>query len=379
MAANTLTDLIPSLYNAADTVANELVGLIPSVTMNSSAEMVAKDQVIRIPKTSIQSLVAITPGVAPADGAGQSIGYDDVKITKSYMVPIPWNGEEQKGFSSNGTYNTVLAQQAAQAMRALNNQVESDLADLMLSACRAAGTPGTTPFASAFSDSAQVAKILDDNGAPQSDRTLVLNTTAAANLSTLLKGNFTGGGSSDSLRGVLLNLDNMNIRKSAQIKSEATASTANTAYVIDGTGNLAKGSTTLKLKTGSGTILAGAIMTIKGRQYVAKTALAATLVTIAEPGIMDTLVDGDTVGVSKTNLYVANMAFSRDAIHLIARQPAMPEGGDSATDVTLVTSPISGLSYQVAMYRQYRQIRLEIGLAWGVACPKPSNLCLLLG
>ena len=57
----------------------------------------------------------------------------------------------------------------------------------------------------------------------------------------------------------------------------------------------------------------------------------------------------------------------------------MPQGGDIASDVTTATDPISGMTYQVALYRQYRQIKIEIGLAWGYKVIKPEHLGILLG
>lgn len=380
MAANTLTDLIPDLYNASDVVSRGLVGLIPAVTMNSSASTAAIDEKIRIPATQAASAVAVTPAASAPDGPGVTIDNSYLTISKSYMVPINWNGEQQMGFGNTRIYQSVFAQQIAQGMRTLTDLIEIDLAALSVNASRAYGAAGTVPFASAFSDSAQVAKILDDNGAPADDRSLVLNTAGAANLSTLLKGNFTGGGMVSSLSGELLSMDGFAYRKSAKITGPASKGTANAAYVIDGTGNTAVGSTTIKLKTGAGTILAGDLLTIGGYIYVVKTALAGALVVIQSPGLVAAVADGDAVALSSgSTLYKGNMAFSRDAIHLGLRAPAMPEGGDMADDVMTIVDPFSGIPFQIALYRQYRQVRYEVGIAWGVLCQKPQHLALLLG
>ena len=381
MATNTLTDLIPDLYNAADVVSRELVGLIPAVTMNSSATTSAIDEKIRIPQTQAAAAVAITPAATAPDGPGQTIDNQYLTLNKSYMVPISWNGEQQMGFGNTGVYQSVFAQQAAQAMRTLTNLIETDLGALYVNACRAAGTAGTTPFATTFLGSSDTAKILDDNGAPMDDRSLVLNTAAAANLSNLLKGNFTSGGLASSLSGDLLTMDGFVYRKSAKVQGPAAKGTANGAYVIDGTGNLAIGSTTIKIKTGAGTLIVGDLVTIGGNAYMVKTGLAGPgTFTIHAPGLMTTVVDGDAVALaSGSTLYKANMAFSRDAIHLGLRAPAMPEGGDAAVDVTTIVDPKSGIPFQVAMYKQYRQVRYEVGVAWGVLAPKPQHLALLLG
>jgi hypothetical protein len=74
-----------------------------------------------------------------------------------------------------------------------------------------------------------------------------------------------------------------------------------------------------------------------------------------------------------------NMAFNRSAIVLAARAPARPQEGDMASDVIVITDPRSGLSMEFSMYKGYRKVRYEVGLAWGVKNIKPEHTALLLG
>jgi hypothetical protein len=278
----------------------------------------------------------------------------------------------------------IMRDQFAQAMRTLVNEVESDLALLYKGASRAYGSAGTAPFGTAadLTDASNIFKILDDNGAPQTDRHLVLGTSAMANLrgkqSVLFKVN--EAGTEALLRnGVVGRMFGFDIHDSAQVKAHAKGT--GTSYQTNGAQALA--ATTIAADTGSGTIVAGDVITIAngtpadGNKYVVTTALASGNLVIAKPGLLSSHIDNDAISVG--NSYAANMAFSRNAIHLVTRTPAMPEGGDDADDVTNIVDPVSGLAFQVAVYRQYRRVKYEVGLAWGVKAAKPEHIAILLG
>ncbi len=383
--ANTLTNLIPTIYAARDIVLRELTGFIPAVTLDASAEQAAKDQTIRWPVTPVQTAGNITPAATGPDPSAQTQGSDTMSISKSRSTSFYWEGEEQK--SLGGLYNQILRDQFAQAMRTLINEVESDLAALYVSASRAYGTAGVTPFDSTnkISFTAQLLKILKDNGAPTNDLQLVIDTTSAAALRSLVELYKVNESGNDSLlrRGVLQDLHGFAVRESAQVKTH-TKGTAS-GYLVDLAAGYTPGSKTIHVDTGTGTILAGDIIVNNktGRdtnKYVVKTGFAGDGdgdIVLANPGNLLAWSDNDPVSVIGT--YVCNMAFSRSAIHLLVRQPAMPEGGDDADDVMAVSDPETGITFQVAMYRQYRRIAYEVGLAWGVKAVKPEAIALLLG
>ena len=71
--------------------------------------------------------------------------------------------------------------------------------------------------------------------------------------------------------------------------------------------------------------------------------------------------------------------FHRSAIQLATRAPAMPDGGDSADDVMIVTDPVSGVAFEFCVYKQKRQVRYEVNLAWGVKMVAPRHCGILIG
>ena len=378
---NTLNNLMPTLYAALDIVSREMVGFIPAVAVNAAPTGAAKGESITIPVTPTTQTHDITPGQKPDDNGDQEIGSVTMTISKSKYAPVRWNGEEQLGVSNSGTYNAILAGQFAQAMRALANEVDADLAALYAGASRAYGTPGTTPFESGIKDVAQMRKILADNGAPMTDLQLVIDTAAGANLRSL--GQLTKANEADTdatlRRGLLLNISGFNIRESGQIVTHAAGSFTGDA-LVNNSGGYAKGATTIAVDGATAIALkAGDLVKFNGDNvnYVVASDVSATPLTLAAPGLMGAVADDATV--TALGAYTASLAFDRNALQLIARTPAMPQGGDSADDVTVVTDPVSGISFQVAVYREYRQVRYEIGLAWGVKLIKPEHVAILMG
>lgn len=383
---NTLTNLIPTIYEAADIVARELVGFIPAVNRDSQKARAALNQVVRFPIVPSFSAadIAAGSGVGP-DPAAVTIGSDTLTIDKSRSVSFFWEGEESAGLKSGGQFDRVIRDQFAQAMRALCNEVEADLAGLFYGASRIYGTPGTTPFATAgdLSDLAQLRKILEDNGAPTSDLHFVMDTAAAAVIRGKQSGLFkvNEAGSSGLLRLGSLGepLEGFNLHVSGQVASVSQA--AATGYVTNGI--QAVGATGIIVQTGAAAISKGAIISFAAdtvNKYVvaADYAGGAGTIQINKPGLRVSIPTANAITVN-TTAYRANLGFDRNAIALVTRAPYMPEGGDAADDVTEVQDPNSGLAFQVALYRQRRRVVYEVGLAWGKKIIKSDFLGGLAG
>lgn len=384
--ANTLTGLIPTLYTSLDTVSRELVGLIPSARRDGRLERAALNQTVTSPITPTASSSTITPSMTIPEGDAQTIGNRTITISKSESVKIPWEGEEAKSLETGDTpqLSNIQKDQITQAFRDIANEVEADIAATYIEASNATGTAGTTPFASSLRDAAQVKKLLDDNGAPSSDRFLVVNTAAGANMRSLSNLNQANtAGTDQTLRdGILLNLFGMQVRESAQI-ADHTKGTASGA--ITDTAGYSIGDTTITLgSAGAGTIVAGDSVLFTGdtTQYVVTTGDSDVsdggTIVLASPGLKAAIAATST-GITVAADYAANLAFPRTGMDLISRLPALPAGGDAAVDRIIMQDPFSGLVFDVAMYKGYHKAMLEIGMAWGQRISKPDHVVILLG
>jgi hypothetical protein len=174
----------------------------------------------------------------------------------------------------------------------------------------------------------------------------------------------------------------MDVRESGQIKTHTKGTGAS---ATTNTAGYAVGATVITLASaGTGTVVAGDLVTFAGdtNKYVVASGDTDVsnggTITLAAPGLRQ------AIGTSATAITVVgnsarNMAFHRSSLVLAARAPALPEEGDMADDRMLITDPRSGLTFEVSLYKQYRQVRYELALAWGVKNIKPAHTALLLG
>jgi hypothetical protein len=384
--ANTLTNLIPSAYRALNVVSRELVGFIPSVQLDPSADQLAANQTIYIPGAPVNSAGKdIAPAMAFPAAAYQTMATKSHSLSKQRSYPFSWTNEERKGMDAGPGFLSIQDQQIAQALRALVNEIESDVAVAAYKgASRAFGAAaGTAPI---LSDWAQAKKILDDNGAPMSDRTSVFDTTAGVALrstSNLYKVNESGD--AGLLRqGTLGSLYGFGLRESAQVQTTAagamaSATSSSAAFTV--------GQTAIPLATaGTGVVSQGDIITFANdtnKYVVAAVAFAGAnpasgdIITLAAPGLRKAQgVATRAITVLATS--ARNTAFSRDAILLSTRLPAS-QPGDLASDRQVITDPNSGISFELSVYPGDRMLHYEVAACWGVTVINPAHLAIIVG
>lgn len=387
--AITISSLTELLYNARDRVAREAVGFIPSVTINSGSEGVSLGGTVKSLVTAQPTLnTSHTPATTVPAGDDTTISAEEMTIGQVSRTNIPLKGEVARQLSNVSMYGRVIEDLFAQHIRTHVNAIESHCGTVIKNASsRAVGTAGTTPFSTAHALIPQAGQILTDNGCPNDGmRSLILSTSAATNLKTLshiYKVNESGG--SDVLRrGALLDIDGCMIRQSAGVAAH-TKGTLGGSPTITNAG-FAIGATSLTLSSaGTGTIVTGDALSIAndtGNVYIVKTGDSdvsdgGTLV-LNNPGLRKAT-GASTRALTVAADYTANLMFHRAAVELVMRPPALPEGGDAAVDRTTLYDEVSGLTFEVAIYKGYGMNIMEFVCYYQAKVWKSDFVATLLG
>ena len=380
--ANVLTDLAADIYKAADMVGRELVGVVPSITINGGSEAVALNDTVRSHFTRVPTVGTIVPSMTIPEGSDQTVDNKTLTIDQTASVKIPWTGEEMKHVNNGSGFSTIYGDQITQAMRVIVNQVENFCWGLLYKgASRSFGTAGTNPFATNFNGVSEIRQILVDNGMPDDGRTtLVINTLAGTKMRQLaqLQQVNTSGDSQLLRQGTLLDLHRLMIKESAAPIVVAKGTGA--SYTSTNAG-FPVGTTSIPLITGTGTVLAGDRVTFAGDAniYVVQTGVAAPgTITLNEPGLRQAIPAAATA-MTVGNNATMNVAVHQSAFELAIRPMELPNGSDAAVDVMNIQDPHSGLSFQISAYKGYKKAMFEVSTVYGAKAWKPDFIAALLG
>lgn len=364
----TLNNLANDIYVSADTVGRELTGFIPAVTMNADHSRGGLNDSVKAAFTQVAAPTDITQLMDIPEGATTAIDSKSLTLSKSRAVQIPMEADAELQLRQGGHYDTVYGDLISQAMRALSNEMETDLAlAAKEGAGSASGAVGDEPFATDFEAVATGRSRLVEYGCPTTDLQMVLSGAQGAKLRGL--GSLTdanrAGTDAFSRQGVLLDLYGVEMRESGKLISH----TAGTSTLHDVNGGDAVGATSIAFNGGDGgTHLKGDVIKFASdpRKYVvsADVAGAATGTIVLNSGLIDATAEGEEIAIEATHTPLA--LFHRSALELAMRAPAIPSVGDAADDSMIVQDPMSGLVFEVRIYKGYRKSMIEVGATWGV-------------
>jgi len=289
------------------------------------------------------------------------------------------------------------------AMEKLANRIDRGVLFNIPNVYNEVGTPGITP--NAFSFIANVAQRLDEEAAPQQDRTLVLNPKAYWGITVGISTVYVQSVAEPGFKGYIPNIANFEIYQDQNVPTQTTGSYAGTP-VVQGAGQTGSILNTNGWTASIASLLnVGDVFTISNVNAVNPESLASTgslrnfVVTaaassnssgaaalsiyppITTTGAYQTVdsapVSGATITVisgSSGQTYTKNIGFCRDAFGLVTVPLIMPDGVDfKAQEV------FKGVSLRVIRAYDINNdvLPTRIDVLWGTATYYPELACRL--
>jgi hypothetical protein len=386
--ANTLTAGLPNMTTAMQRVAKEMAPLPRLATTDFKSDMAALNEAVTIPIAPTVVGGDRTPAAQFTAGADRTLGSTSITITKDRTFAFHMTGDDFARMRQNPDW---IPASFEQALRTWRNEVHSDLVGLGIYAAgyysatagasgAAFGTAGTTPFASDYDILVDASKALNDSLAPLDGRVFVPDTAAYAalnKLDILVKANESG--SAEALRnGFVGRLAGFDVSPANVVPRPAIGT--GSGYLVDNGGGYAAGVSTIHVDTGTGTIVAGDVVSFGAGtdNYVVLTGFAGNGdgdIVLSSPLVAAIADDAALVIKAQSR---RNMAFHRDALGLAIRLPKLPLEGDMGEHSTLI-DPDTGIGLRVSTYKGYGLNNYELSSAWGVKALRPELLKIILG
>lgn len=374
--ARSLSPLIPFIHAALKVVAREKNGATKVVARNSSAERVAIGGKVTVPVVPTMAARDTQVSMNQDDGENGDVGAIEMAITKSRSVSIYLTGEESLTLQSGGTFSDVRSQSITQAIRTLANEIEIDVtSEAVKNATRIIQYSSAGVLKDAVLDSAFARKALVDAGSPLVDMKLVTNSLGGAHIlsNTNLSRANEAGTDAGLRRGDLLPINGFYPTESGFLNQGANGdAVANTT-----TAGFAIGSKEIAVSVTSGAFVVGDVISFAGDSNLYNIA--------AVEAAKITLTDGIRVAIPAAATAITTVAkkdptifFPSQALVLLCRAPAIPNGGDLAVDRYTIVDPESGITFEAALYLGRKKNEIEISAAWGVKAVNKEFLGLMV-
>lgn len=375
--ANIFTALQPVLYSAAQEVSNEPFGVISAITSDFDDKGVAVGDSVKVPVAPIRAVKSFTPSMAMPTGDDATADGVSVQITNTDYVDWNLTGEQIKSLENAGSDKEWVRQMIAQGMRALRNKAEiAACTAIKVGATRAVGTAGTNPFATDINIIPDVRKVLFDNGAPMADLQLCIDSSAGTSARKLgiIQQAYQAGNDQERRSGDLLRQFGFSIRESAGITAHTKGT--GTAYVTSGSTGIDVPS--VALVTGSGTVLAGDVVTFAAdtaNKYVVNGGVAAPgTMTLGRPGAQIVIPTANAMTIG--NNYVPNLAFERSAVVGVMRAPIIP--ANPIINQTLISDKF-GMTYLLLQIAGYGMTTWQLHIAYGFKVVQGEHVAVVMG
>lgn len=366
--ANNLTAAIDSIH-AKGLVAMRENSIVPRL-VNRAYEATAgtKGTPITITLPYAVTSYDVVPGPVPP--AGADITPTQLTITMDNWKANSFHLTDKEVGEVNSEY---VGLQVTENIKELCNAIDVFCLETMYkSTYNWVGTEATTPFA-AISEVKDIRVLLSKSLCPVGERRMVLDPDAYGNATILEQLS-----SLDYVSDYQAMMDGqIGYRQGfAWFEDQnvpTCALTTASGYVANGVHAL--NATTITLKTGSGTISEGEVLTFAGdtQTYVVRTGIASAGDMVISPGLKIALSGDEAVTIKGE--HVCNLAFNKNAFVFINR----PIQSAAGATYSSVYDPITGINLRLKVREEYNRTAFEFDALWGGKVIRPEYLCRVVG
>ncbi|MCP3684759.1 MAG: hypothetical protein GY861_18990 [bacterium] len=379
--ANDLTNVIPQL------LAQGLITLRENAVMprlvNTDYEDIAKNkgQTVDIPIPTAVSAQAVTAANTPPSTDDDTPGTIAITLDQWYEAPFYLTDNDMKK-----AMDGYIPMQAAEAIKAIANNMDSAILNLYSQVPYTVGTGGTTPFGADVSAATDAKKKLSDNLTPNTDRRYVMNTTTEAN--ALLLRPFQDMSWSGSAEGIAEGKINRKLGFDWHMDQNMPTHTTGTqdgAYLVD-SASVAIGDKTVNIDAGTGTYLVGDTFTVAGdtQEYVVTADeltggndVELAFLPAAKVAWANSAAITFVGNASTADTWDMDLAFHRDAFAFVSRPLADIQGLGNL--MMSVVDEVTGVAIRLEVSREHKRTRFSYDVLYGVKCIRPELAVRVLG
>lgn len=370
--ANTYDDILPRILGRSITRLRAQ-SILPRLSNRSyEGPAAAGGSTVNVEIEPTMAAVDVTPSASQP--ANTETTWTTISVPLSYHKEVAFHLTDVQRIQIPGSPEERAIDKASAT---LCDAIDASIMTMLdVGAGIATGSAGTAPFAT-LALAQQPITYLDAHKSPRMDRHVVMDAIANGSLKGLSQ--FTSLDYVPDLSNIREGAmaGNRNLGANWWMNQNCPRHTAGSGSAYELTADHAVGATTITVDTGSGTILAGDVVTFAGdtaNKYVVATALSGGSFTIAAPGLKVALPNNNVVTVAAT--HTSNFAFQRDALVFVSRQ-FKPSA--AAVAMEQVTDPMTGLTVRVEVTRQNKQDKWSIDAQWGGRVIESRSVVKIMG
>lgn len=331
---------------------------------------------VDVPIPSAITAVAVTSDKVPPTTADVAPTSVTLTLDKWYESPFHLNDKELLEVAEG-----VVPMQASEAIKALVNQVESDLFACVDGQFYSyVGTAGTTPFASDTSAYRNARAKLNQLLAPMDARRVLLDADAESNLLGLTQ--FVNANERGDREGILEGLIGRKLGADWYLDQNVPTHTlvgAGTPLIDDA--SVTVGDTTVHTDGWTTKPVAGDIFTVAGDTQTYTVQSSTTLVGTDSDITFSPAAKvawADDAAITMKASYVKNLLFQRDAIAFASRPFAGSDPFALGKFETFV-DPVSKLALRLEVTREHKRTRFSYDILYGCKVVRPELGCIIAG